>query len=103
MKRTITVAMLFVLMLVMASACYAQTIGEIRTEKDKLVSDLQAYRLKAQEMIKGAEIRIIQLDAVIADREKQAAVAEKALEEAKMAEVPEVDMTLNVLEKEGIE
>ena len=76
MKRMIVIIMFFTIMFVMASVCYAQTLEQLKAERDGLADDLQAYRLKAQANIR-AEVRLIRLDAIITDREKQAREAAK--------------------------
>ncbi len=87
MRKSMAVAMLFVFMLVMASASYAQTMGQLVDERENLTDDLQSYRVQAAKNIKGAEVRLIELDAIIADRQKtirEAAAVEKALKEAEV-------------------
>ena len=93
-KRSIAIIIFFICILILASACYAQTLDQLITERDKLTKDLPVYRVQAEKNIREAEVKLIQLNAIIADRKKVAvemAVVEKALEEAeeKAAEVVE--------------
>ena len=78
MKRIALMALIF---FIMAGVCYAQTLEELKAEKERIALGLQQYRLSAQDVIRKAEVRLIQIDAVIADRENQAKQLKEALEQ----------------------